>query len=298
MAPEPIKVEIDTKQGGIIRGKGTTFTIPPDAVFERGGSPADLDTDGDGRPDSRRVNGIVTVELRELLSAESMMEAGRPTVTSAGDLLETGGAFDLKILERDQEVQVMNLLDLRITPDRDPSSADGMELWLYDARSDRFGWDLPSSGSVAAKLDDRSFTIPIVPTAFINLGGCNIDTYPPKPPPNRVAPTGPIHVQLAAGAPGDAAVFFFPDGLSSVIRLDREVTRSGAPTFVGPAPAMPSGLRGKLVVVSVASGRYFFAQRTIALDSPDAAPSTGGRTFVVSPTEVTADALRAQLRSL
>jgi hypothetical protein len=299
MAPEPIKVELDTKQGGVIRGRGTSFTIPPGAVFQRDGSPADLDTDGDGRPDSRRVNGIVTVELRELLSPESMMAAGRPTVTSAGELLETGGAFDLKVRERGQEVQVMNLLDLRITPDRSPSSGDDMELWLYDARSDRFGWDPPPGGSVAAKPVDGSFTIPIVPTFFINLGGCNVDEFPPPTPPNPVAPTGPVHVQLAAGAPGASAVFFFPEGLSSVIRLDRDVTRSGgAPTFVGPSSAMPGGLHGKLVVVSAADGRYFFAQRMVALDSPDVAPDDGGRTFVVSPTEVTEDALRAQLRSL
>jgi len=174
-----------------------------------------------------------------------------------------------------------------------------MELWLYDARSDRFGWDRPRGGSIAAQPVDRGFAVPIVPMSLINLGGCNIDQFPPPPPPHQVAPGGPVHVELAAGTPGAAAVFFFPEGLSSVIRLDREGTRSGhAPTFVGPSTAMPGGLYGKLVVVSAAEGRYFFAQRRVALDSPDVVSDASGRTFVVSPTEVTEDVLRAQLRSL
>lgn len=289
MAPDPIKVEIDTKAGGVIQGTGTTFVIPPEAVFVPGGEPANIDTDGDGKDDSRRVEGIVTVELRELLSPEAMMAAGRPTVTSAGELLESGGAFDLTIRDGDQVVQVTNLLDLRITPERRPSAADSMELWLADANADKFGWDRPSDGPVAAKQDRDTFVIPNVPSGRINrpTTSKNVDT-PLTVTRNPVAAAGQVRVQLAAGTASDAAVFFFPEGMFSVVRMARV---AGEPaTFVGPGTAM-RGLGGTLVAVSVAGGAYFYEQRTV----PVAALDGSDQTLVMSPTEVTADELRVRL---
>lgn len=293
LAPEPIQVELDAKAGGAIQGNGTTFVIPPGAVFVPGGEPADIDTDGDGQDDSRRVDGVVTVELRELLSPEAMMEAGRPTVTSAGELLESGGAFDLTIRDGDQVVQVTNLLDLRITPERRPSSSDSMELWLADANADKFGWDRPVTGPVAAKQDADSFSIPNVPSGRINrpTTSKNIDT-PRTRVANPVAAAGQVRVQLAAGAASDAAVFFFPEGMFSVVRMSRDATRgtAEAPTFVGPGAAM-NGLRGTLVAVSVSGGKYFFEQRTLGLEALDGSDLT----LVMSPAEVTADELRVRL---
>lgn len=296
---DPITVELDAKTGGVIQGKGTRVTIPPDSLYIPGGQPADIDTDGDGKNDSRRIEGTVTVELREFLSPEDMMEAGLPTVTSSGDLLESGGAFDVTIRSGDQVGRALQLLDLRITPERRPSTSDGMELWVAYPSADKFGWDRPLPEPILARPEGASFTFPVVPPPPLNNqngpGNCDRRVFFP-PPPNRIAPVGPVHVQLVASTSRDAAVFFFPEGLFSVIRLSRDDARaaSGTAEFVSPVTAMSSDLRGKLVTVSVVDGKYYFDQRVVSLDAPDG----GDQTFGMTPVEVTAEQLRTQLRSL
>lgn len=298
LARDPITVQLDARTGGVIQGRGTRVTIPPDSLYIPGGQPADIDTDGDGKNDSRRIEGTVTIELREFLSPEDMMEAGLPTVTTSGDLLESGGAFDVTIRSGDQVGRALQLLDLRITPERRPSTSDGMELWVAYPSADKFGWERPLPEPVLAKADGASFTFPVVlPPPLDNQNGpgnCDHLVFPPPPPPNRIAPVGPIHVQLAANASGDAAVFFFPEGLFSVIRLGRDDARaaSGSMEFVSPVTAMPGDLRGKLVTVSVVDGKYYLDQRVVSLDAP------GDQIFGVTPVEVTAEQLRSQLRSL
>lgn len=273
LAPASIKVEIIGKSGGTIRGNGTTFRIPPGAVV----SP------GDGKP----VDGLVTVELRELLSPEAMMAAGRPTVTDSGELLESGGAFELAIRDGQRELAATTLLDLRITPEVRPSSGDGMELWVVsaDGQSD---WFRPQRESLRAQQDGDSFTMRALPAP-----------KPPRPvpaqnidkPAQRVistATSGPVQVELAAEASSDAAVFFFPEGLFSVVRLDRDPA-SGR--FTAPATAVNASSSGKLVVVSVAGGKLLFEQRQVS-------PGAPGQILLMHPSEVTGDELRARLRSM
>ena len=306
LAPEPSTFVIDASVGGTIEGNGTSFNIPGGAIFLPGGAPADLDTDGDGVPDSHRVRGTVQVTLRELLSAEDMALADRPTVTSAGELLETGGAFELGISVGDTALQVTELHHLQITPANEPSSTDGMEVWFADDTAPgEFGWDLPPGGSIAAEPVGTSFVVPIIPLSYTELPVAplvhtNVTAVPLvyRPPViminidkriltngTSLAPRSSVSVRFTNNEPDDAAVFFFPAGLESVVRFQRDA----AGGYVAPAGVMHADLAGRLVAVSVSDGRYFLEEREVSLAS--------GRSFVVDPIEVTEAKLRDRLRA-
>lgn len=284
LAPASSSFVIDVAAGGTIAGQGTSFVIPGGTIFLPGGAPADLDTNGDGVADSKRVKGKVTVTLRELLSPQDMALAGRPTVTSDGQLLETGGAFDLTIEGGGAVLQVTALRNLRIQPAQPPSTTAGMELWLANANAPgEFGWNRPPGGPVPAEAVGPGFFVPVVPSSIINQPTTSKNIDLPRPPPPKVAPVAPVDVRFAGVDPDDAAVFFFPAGVASVVRLERDA--EGA--YVGPAGVMHEDLRGRLVAVSAAGGRYFLQEREVSLAE--------ARSFVVDPVEVTRDELRERL---
>lgn len=289
-APAALRVDLDPIRGGVVRGSGISFKIAPGTVFTPGGQRPDLDTDGDGVADATRVRSAVSVELRELLSPEAMIAAGRPTVTTDGELLESGGAFDLTIRSGDTVVQVTRLLDLSIKPERAPSSNDGMVWWLANTTSETFGWQLPPSGEIAATPVAESFTFQNVPWGTSNrpngAGNCDKRRGPPSTP--RLASLERIRVQVD-GAEGDAAVFFVPADSFSVIRLDRDA--SGA--FVAPAAAMAATSGGTMVAFTTVDGALRFDRRAVSL-----ATATAGDTMVLQPAEISASDLRAQLHSL
>lgn len=291
LAPSPLVFTIDASLGGPIQGSGTSFRIPPGVIFTPGGEQPDFDTDGDGVPDSTRAKGKVKVLLRELLSAECMAAAGRPTVTSDGQLLETGGAFDLTFQAASgQALQVAELRNLRIKPTVQPSSPAGMELWLADANAPgEFGWNRPPGGPVAAEASQGTFSIPIVPAARPNRPTTSKNVDKPRPAPQTAVPAAPVRVELAGAAlvaPGtdDSAVFFYPEGISSVVQLQRDET--GA--YSAPASVMHADLTGRLVVVSTSGdGRYFYQERQVSLSDE--------RSFVIEPAEVTRAEVRARM---
>ncbi|MBK7533949.1 MAG: hypothetical protein IPI49_00980 [Myxococcales bacterium] len=290
LAPEPVKVVLDAESGGEISGTGTRFMIPPGSIFLSGGQPADLDTDGDGKADSRRARGQVVVELRELLTPEAMMNAGRPTVTTDGQLLESGGAFDLTIAGDEGELLVTNLTDLVITPEAQPSNPDGMELWVADTGAPRFGWERPAAEPLLAQREGQSFLLPNVPSSRINIPrpAKNIDV--PRSNTPRLTTQAPVRVQVLGDELSDAAVFFFPRGLFSVVRLEREARTDGM-IFVAPGSTLGESLTGSLVVVSRAGGLTLFERRELALS---AAPG-GERSIAVRPRPITAAELARQL---
>jgi hypothetical protein len=290
LAPAALRVDLDPARGGVVRGTGVSFAIAPGTVFTPGGRRPDLDTDGDGVADATRVRGVVSVELRELLSPEAMIEAGRPTVTTAGELLESGGAFDLTIRSGDTIVQVTKLLDLSIKPDRAPSSNDGMIWWLADTTSDAFGWQLPPSGEIAATSVAAGFTFPSVPWGSSNrvngAGNCDKRRVTSLP---KLASFDRVRVQVAGATEGDAAVFFVPDDSFSVIRLDRDP--SGV--FVGPAAAMAATSGGTMIAFTTVDGALRFDRRSVSV-----ATVTAGDTMVLRPAELAASDLRAELHGL
>lgn len=287
LAPPAVRVDLDPTRGGVVRGTGISFTIAPGTVFTPGGQRPDLDTDGDGVPDGTRVRGAVSVELRELLSPEAMIAAGRPTVTTNGELLESGGAFDLTLRSGDTAVQVTKLLDLSIKPDRAPSSSDGMVWWLANTTADSFGWQPPAGGEIAATAVGAGFAFPSVPWGTSNrvnaAGNCDKRRLPPSVP--RLAALDRIRVQVDGER--DAAVFFVPDDSFSVIRLDRDP--SGV--FVPPAAAMAATSGGTMVAFTTVDGALRFDRRAVSI-------ATATDTMVLRPAAIAPSELRAQLHDL
>lgn len=290
LAPAAVRVDLDPTRGGVVRGAGISFRIAPGTVFTPGGQRPDLDTDGDGVADATRVREAVSVELRELLSPEAMIAAGRPTVTTAGEQLESGGAFDLTLRSGDTVVQVTRLLDLSIKPERAPSSSDGMVWWLADTTADSFGWQLPASGEIAAAPVGAGFAFPNVPWGTSNrpngAGNCDKRWFPPTTP--KLASLVPLRVQVA-GADADAAVFFVPDDRFSVIRLDRDA--SGA--FVAPAAATAATSGGTVMAFTTVDGALRFDRRAVSI-----ATVAAGEPMVLQPAAIAPAELRAQLHGL
>lgn len=270
-APEPLVFDIDSKEEAAIQGVGTSFVIPGGTIYEPGGQPADVDTDGDGKLDARTYYGRVKVTLRELLTPEDMMNAGRPTVTMSGDLLESGGAFDLELSAGDRALQVIELRDLTVTPQQQPSTTEGMELWVADPAADRFGWIRPAAEPMPATPNGESFSVPVAPARI--WPSKNIDrpvrvNWPPTP---RLFGEAPLRVRVAGDDIDDAAVFFFPKGLFSVIALQREASSDGW-VFSSPGRTMSAlGTEGTLLAVSRSGGATAIYRDQVELTAQAAA---------------------------
>lgn len=152
-APPRKSFALDASAGGHIEGSVVALDVPPGAIFERGGQPADVDSDGDGELDGKRVSGAVTIELREIASKGDLVRANRPTITTAGALLESGGSFDLRVTKDGKELAVASLRNVVFRPKATLSSASApMELWLARGTDDAaFAWQRPVAPPPEAK---------------------------------------------------------------------------------------------------------------------------------------------------
>jgi hypothetical protein len=148
---------IDAQQGGVVEairnGKKIRVKIPASAAFLRVpvGTPGAVDIDGDQVADALPVTGMLEVQLTPYTTPGDMVRGDRPTVTSTGGILETGGSFDLVAREAGGKngwnviIAKLDAVDFD-TGKPIVASDNPMLFWLDErgpAAKDGFVWDQP-----------------------------------------------------------------------------------------------------------------------------------------------------------
>ncbi|CAN5258550.1 hypothetical protein BH09MYX1_BH09MYX1_65020 [soil metagenome] len=153
LGPQVKSFTITAETGGKIEGESVSFTIPPDAFFDMAGKPATADVDDDGKLDSTKVTGPVTIQLKEFKTAGDMIRGNLPTQTSSGQWLESGGSFVVKALSGTKEVRIARLEALSFKGAPVSKNGEPMELFLAN---DQSGWQKPVAGppEVLAKCNN------------------------------------------------------------------------------------------------------------------------------------------------
>ncbi len=131
--------------GTTIQLPGVTFTIPPNAIFASAAGCDDFGTPA--APPTTRVTGEVSFEALGYRTAGDMLRGDRPTVTTDGTWIESGGAFEVRVTAGGQRACIIDLKDIRFTAPAGVSTSADMQFWVGDSGGEVFEWKLPTKGS-------------------------------------------------------------------------------------------------------------------------------------------------------
>jgi hypothetical protein len=132
-------------------GTNLSFTIPLGAVVDKVTQPFTLDTDGDGVLDASVVSGMVDLTVLEMSNAIDMFRRGRPTVTNAGEWLESGGAFEASAAQNGRPLTILKFKTVEFKP----------STRLAAQNQDPMQWFLATPKVIGGTTPDPSFKLPV-----------------------------------------------------------------------------------------------------------------------------------------
>jgi hypothetical protein len=125
--------------GGAMPGKA--------AVIAPCTGPFTIDTDGDGVNDANLVTGMIDLFVIELATPAEMLRSGHPTVTSKGEWLESGGAFEARAFQGDKELTILKFRTVEFTKPGRVGANPAIMQWFVDAPAAAPGadplWNIP-----------------------------------------------------------------------------------------------------------------------------------------------------------
>jgi hypothetical protein len=106
-------------------------------------------------------------------------------------------------------------------------------------------------------------------------------------------------VRFTANYSVESGVFFIPTGENSAVKLYTRI--AGAPAgqegFQSYVNSMPVGVPGKLVVVAVNNGKYYYQEKAYTIADTNT-PAAGQDTVLVAPAEVSEAVFNASINAL
>lgn len=279
LGPTPTEFTIDGATGGMVRGESVRFEIAAGAITDRSGTP---------------IAGPVTISLREFQSVGDAVRGNRPTMEQVEGLwLESSGAFELDARDAAGGSAVIQDLD-RVGFNRWPNgqAPDRMRPWVAGANDD--AWIQPRElAQVPAEVSTAGYFFNSLP--FGSIG--SYTAYNCDAVVNLSVVRTTLRVQLPPALTDEAGVFFLPDGVNTAAKL---YTRDPSlPGFVSYQNTMPVGVRGKLVVVALADGKYhLFHDDAYVIPAGNPVLNGTEATILVTPLEVSELDFNAYMNSL
>ncbi|WP_211999840.1 hypothetical protein [Chitinophaga sp. HK235] len=310
-APQFETFSVDAAAGGVLTtAKGTKFTIPANIFTTAGGAP---------------VTGAVSITIREIRDASSMILADKPTTTSDGRILISYGEFFVQAKQNNQNLVIQRGNNDGIRAQVPAKPANGQRevpMWTGDTTvtyslngysyinqpitvtsqvSVNKGILWNQNASSYALFNSTNGTMDFRLDSLIRWINCDALYSNPNPKTTVMAYfTNHFNSETGSMYSGEqpSMLFFKPRNQNTLIKFYNVILTppAGKEGFHSYQNSIPIGQEGTFLAISAVNGQFYAEQKDVTIAAPDSGNNYTTVSFNLQP--VDANALLALINSM